>query len=204
MRAGSQSAVTTIFFLVRHAAHDAKILAGRLNGIHLSEAGQAQAKCLASRLSRETVDAIYTSPRERAAETAAAIARACGCGNVTVAGALDEVDFGSWSGHSFEELESDPAWQSWNKARSLCRTPGGESMLDIQRRALSLMAMIAGEGKRSAILVTHAEVIRAAALYYLGLPVDSWPRIEISPASITIIHANRRAAKVTRLNEAAY
>src|SRR5690348_50874 len=110
--------MTATFFLVRHAAHDnvGGFLAGRTPGIRLGADGRAQAARLAQRLTRESFEAIYASPLERAEETAAAISAA---NHVAVerAEALNEVDFGSWSGRTFDDLDRDPAWRRWNEWR---------------------------------------------------------------------------------------
>lgn len=196
--------MTTTFFLVRHAAHDnlGGFLAGRSPGIRLGKAGRAQAERLAQRMTRESFDAIYASPRERTQETAAAISAACGIGPVVTAEALDEIDFGPWSGETFDGLNTDPAWRQWNSARSLSRTPGGEAMIDVQRRVVGLMETLAASnpGKRL-ILVSHGDVIKMAVSYVLGLPIDSWPRFEIDAASITILTTGDWGAKLLTLNE---
>src|SRR3546814_17533110 len=63
------------------------------------------------------IDAIHASPRRRTVETASIIAQALGL-EVVIAPDLDEVDFGSWNGRSFPELEQDPRWRDWNRSRS--------------------------------------------------------------------------------------
>ena len=196
--------MTVTFYFVRHAAHDnvGGFLAGRMEGIRLGPAGIAQARRLAERMKREEIVAIYSSPRERAQETAAAIAAACALGEPLTADALDELDFGSWSGQTFDALNTDPAWRRWNSLRSLARTAGSETMLDVQRRVLGLVEMLIGQddGKRIA-LVSHADVIKAAVSHFLGLPIDAWPRFDIAPASITSVVAGDWGAKVVTVNE---
>jgi len=172
--------VTTTFFLLRHAAHDnlAGYLAGRVPGVHLGEAGRAQAGRLAQRMRHEAVAAIHASPRERAQETATIVAAACGVEQVVTEPDLDEVDFGrEWEGKEFVALERDPAWRMWNSMRSLARTPGGESMLDVQRRAMGVLERTALRYVDAALaIVSHSEVIKAIVSYVLGLPIDAWSR----------------------------
>lgn len=196
--------MTTTFFLVRHAAHDnvGGFLAGRLPGVTLGDAGLAQAARLGERMRRERFAAIYASPRERTQQTAAAIASLGAAGPVETAAELDEIDFGHWSGKTFEVLNADPLWRQWNTVRSLVRTPGGETVLDVQRRVLSLMERLAGTlAEGAAVLVTHADVIKSALSYHLGLPVDSWARFEIAPASISTLVVGDWGAKVLGINE---
>ncbi|WP_026873354.1 histidine phosphatase family protein [Inquilinus limosus] len=195
--------MTAIFLLVRHAAHDdvGGFLAGRTAGVALGEAGRAQAERLAQRLRLEHFDAVFTSPRERTQQTANAIAAAAGL-TVETAPELDEIDFGRWSGQDFTALQQDPLWQRWNSARSLTRTPGGETMLDVQRRVLGLLErLVPSFDGRAAVLVSHADVIKAAVLHHLGLGVDAWPRLDIAPASVSRLAVDGGWAQILGLNE---
>lgn len=195
--------MTTTFFLVRHAAHDnvGAFLAGRSPGVRLGEAGLAQAARLGERMGEERFDAIMASPRERTQETAAAISAVSGL-TVETAEALDEVDFGAWSGTDFEALDADPLWRQWNTVRSFTRTPGGETMLDVQRRVLGLMEDLTARHRNGdVVLVSHGDVIKAAVSHVLGLPIDAWMRFDIGPASITTIVIGDWGAKLLTLNE---
>jgi broad specificity phosphatase PhoE len=192
------------FFLVRHAAHDdvGGFLAGRAEDIRLGPEGLAQAERLGARMAHETFSAIYASPRERARQTADAIAGAHGEMPVETAEPLDEVDFGPWSGQRFEYLDADPLWRQWNSARSMTRAPGGETMLDVQQRVLGLMEKLSrGVEEGRLVLVSHADVIKAAVMHVLGLSIDAWPRFDIAPASITILVTGTWGAKLVTLNE---
>jgi len=194
----------TLFFLVRHAAHDnvGGFLAGRSPGIVLGEAGIAQAARLGERMRRERIEAIHASPRERTQETAAAIAAACGLTEVDIAGALDEIDFGEWSGKTFAELDADPLWHRWNNERAMAQTPAGETMSDVGRRILDFMETLAAQATdANLVLVSHADVIKAAVCRVLDLSFDAWPRFDVSPASITTILARGGNAELVTLNE---
>ena len=196
--------MTAVFFLVRHAAHDnvGGFLAGRMPSIHLGVDGLAQAERLGKRMTQEQFDAIYASPRERTRETAAAIGRACGGMVVANADELDEVDFGSWSGSTFDQLNKLDAWQRWNVMRSMNETPNGETMLDVQHRVMSLIRRLVTENpERRTVLVSHADIIKSVVSYVLGLPVDAWPRLEISPASVSTVLIGPWGGKVLNLNE---
>jgi len=116
--------VTTTFFLVRHAAHDrvGTILCGRMAGVNLGPAGKVQAEGLAQRFANENVACIRTSPLERALETAQPIASRLGQ-PFQICDAINEINFGRWSGTSFDALSRDPRWSSWNSARSTNRPP---------------------------------------------------------------------------------
>lgn len=194
----------TRFLLLRHAAHEnvGAYLAGRAPGIELGDAGLAQARRLGMRLRAERIAALYCSPRERARQTAEAVAEACDAGIPQALDALDEIDFGVWSGRRFDDLNRERHWREWNERRSLARTPNGERMIDVQARALAAMESMAGEHQGATLaLVTHADVIKAVVLYHLGLRVDDWWRLDIAPASITRLVVDAYGARLTGLNE---
>ncbi|SHO66409.1 probable phosphoglycerate mutase [Pseudoxanthobacter soli DSM 19599] len=194
----------TTFYLVRHAAHDSlgSYLAGRMEGVHLGPAGREQAERLARRMQRETFAAIVSSPRERTRETAMAISVLAEIGPVEIDPDLDEIDFGAWSGKTFDELNTDPAWRRWNEDRASARTPNGESMDDVGRRVLGRMdALRRRHDGETVVLVTHADVIKAVVCHTLGLPADRCFRFEIDPASITVVADDGQGARLIRLNE---
>jgi len=198
------AAVTTTFFLVRHAAYRQldRVLVGRLPGVRLAKEGRDQAGRLAERLRHERITAVQSSPRERARETAGPIAEYAAL-PLEVVSAIDEIDMGEWTGQSFAALNQDLRWKSWNAARSMARPPRGESMLELQQRVVRhLDDMHSADPDGRIVVVSHAEAIRAAILYYLGLPLDEFARIEVGPATISTIALDRHGGKVVGLNEA--
>ncbi|CCM78116.1 histidine phosphatase family protein [Rhizobium mesoamericanum] len=196
--------MTTTFFLVRHAAHDnlGSFLAGRMSGIGLGPAGQEQAARVGQRLVREKIDDVYTSPQERTRQTATAITEACRLDPPQINNALDEVDFGTWTGRSFVDLNRDVQWQRWNALRGLARAPGGEHMLDVQHRVVALIESLAGNRRgRRIVLVSHGDVIKAAVTYVLCSPLDAWARLDVAPGSVTVLIVGDWGAKIAALNE---
>lgn len=197
--------MTVTFFLVRHAAHDnlGSYLAGRLEGITLGPQGLEQAGRLAQRMRREEISEVYCSPRERTRQTAEAITSASSLAPPLVTDSLDEVDFGCWAGKTFDILDQDPSWHRWNSVRSMARTPAGETMLDVQGRIVGFLeTLCAKPDGKGIVLVSHADVIKAAVSHVLGLSIDSWPRFEIAPASVTTIVLGEWGGKLITLNEA--
>ena len=173
-----------MFFLVRHAAHELvdRVLCGRMPGVNLGDEGRAQAKRVAARLARERIRSIHTSPLERAQQTAAPIAEQL---NLTpeIHEAIGEIDVGEWAGRDFASLQDDPRWASWNRARSVARPPGGETMLEVQARVMGhLERARAIHPDEAVVLVSHADVIKAALLYCLGMPIDGYRLFDIGPA----------------------
>jgi probable phosphoglycerate mutase len=171
-------------------------------GVGLDASGQRQAIGLAQRLADQDVTQLQSSPRQRAQETAAPIASRLGLA-IEVEPAIDEIDFGAWGGRSFAELETDPGWDVWNRQRSACRPPGGETMAELQRRMMRHLAALATRRPEACIvLVSHAETIRAAILHCRGMALDDFARIEIAPASITTLTFGERGWNVTEINQA--
>lgn len=193
----------TIFHLVRHAQHDrlGRGLAGR-EDVPLSPAGLAQAERLADRLERERPDILQSSPMLRTRQTAEPLARRLGAA-VETACAVQEIDFGAWTGRSFEELGRDPAWHRWNAVRSAARAPGGEAMFEVQSRFVAhLMALHAERPDARIALFSHGDPIRAVLAHWLGAPLDLFLRIEVSPASVSTILLDAGGPRVLRINEA--
>lgn len=196
--------MTTVFFLLRHAAHDdvGSYLAGRCSNIFLGAAGRAQAKRLGERMRGEMFDAIFSSPRERTQETAEAISLACKVRPVVLRAELDEVDFGSWSGKSFVELDADPDWRRWNTQRAVAVTPQGESMEDVRQRIWGCMDELSHKFRgKAVVLVSHADVIKSVICHVLGLPAQSLFRLDVDPASISVVIKGDWGARLQRLNE---
>jgi broad specificity phosphatase PhoE len=192
-----------MFFLVRHAAHELvdRVLCGRMAGVKLGEEGRAQARRVAQRLTRERVAAIHTSPLERARETAAPIAEQF---NLVpeIHETINEIDVGEWAGRDFASLQNDLRWAAWNNARNVTRPPGGETMLEVQARVVGHMERVRGSHHDQAVvLVSHGDVIKAALLHCLGMPIDGYRLFDIGPASISTLVIGDWGAKVLSLNE---
>ncbi|HEX2113289.1 MAG TPA: histidine phosphatase family protein [Alphaproteobacteria bacterium] len=193
----------TTFYLIRHAAHDllGRTLVGRSDAVRLSEKGHRQSQQLAFRLMSVGLAAVYSSPLPRARETAEPIARKAGL-DVKVAPAATEFDFGAWTGRPMDTLEGDPLWRRFNMFRSTTAAPGGELMLDVQSRIVALLRELALRHPDSAVaIVSHGDVLRAAILHCLGMPLDLFLRIEIEPASISVVEVSEWSAKLVSLNE---
>ena len=168
----------TTFLLIRHASCGAlgQTLWGRTPGVCLNETGKAEAQRLVDQLRGITLQAIYSSPLERALETAETIARSMNL-EVSTNPAFDEVDFGDWTGKSFDTLANDERWRRFNSVRSATRIPGGESFVEVQTRIVTEMERISAHNERVAI-VSHADVIKAAIGYFTATPIDLLQRIE--------------------------
>jgi len=197
--------VAATLYLVRHAAHDRvhNTLCGRMRGVTLGSDGRHQAERLAERLAREDIAAVYSSPLERARETAQPIARRLGL-PVQVAEPLNEIDFGSWTGRRFDELASDDIWRTWNRARVSVRPPGGEMFAAAQVRAVAFLNAVAARHARTGVVaVSHCDVIRAALCAWLNCQsLGDYRLFDIAPASITRLVRRGEGWTVASMNEA--
>ena len=192
----------TIFHLVRHASHGllGSVLAGRTPKLGLSDTGRAQAAALAERFKAQPVAAVISSPVQRAIETAMPIAAALGLSVQADAG-LEEIDFGRWTGAGFADLAGDPGWDDWNAARGLAPTPGGETMLAAQARAIAALGGLRGRyGDAAVVVVSHADIIKAILAHILGMPLDLIHRFDIAPASTSTLGLGDAHAVVHSLN----
>lgn len=195
--------MTTTVFLVRHATHDrlGKVLAGRMEGVTLSDQGLAEAERLAQRLAGENLAAVYASPLERARQTAEPIAKAAHA-ELRIDEGIQELGFGDWEGAEFEALEDDPRWKLWNRDRTHARAPGGETMWEAQHRAVRWLEDAAREHPgRSIAAVSHADIIKALLAHAMGLPLDFINRFEVAPASLSVLIAGDWGLKVHSINE---
>lgn len=198
--------MTATILLVRHAAHVelGSKLSGRRRDVALSREGLEQAAILADLLGTSPIAAVYTSPRERAWYTARELADPHGL-KPMVLDALDEVDFGEWSGRSFAELEALDDWHGWNTGRAIARAPGGESMAEVVDRATSALDAVARDHDGETIVaVSHCDVIRGILAQYLGLGLDHLLRFDVDPGSVSRLTLGAWGAQINSINERLY
>jgi probable phosphoglycerate mutase len=147
--------------------------------------------------------AIYSSPLARARATASAIARHQRM-RVDVCDALNEIDFGAWTGRRFAALDADPQWHVFNRARATATIPGGETAQAAQRRIVAAIGHLAGRHRGHTIaLVSHAEIVRCALLHYRGESLDRYHQIEIAPASVSAVTVWPTGSHVLFINRCA-
>jgi len=174
--------------MVRHGQTPTtgKLLPGRAPGLHLADVGVQQAERAGERIAElEKVDAIYTSPMERARETAAPIGKAVGLRPKVVKG-LVECDFGDWTGAELKKLMKLPEWRTVQKAPSTFRFPNGESFTEMQVRMVTTLDTLREQHPGGLIVcVSHADTIKAAMAHALGTHLDLFQRIVISTCSIS-------------------
>jgi probable phosphomutase (TIGR03848 family) len=193
-----------LILLIRHGENDfvkKNILAGRLPEVHLNKKGRSQAEALAEKLKGLPVKAVYSSPLERAMETAEPIAEALGLEVVQRPG-LMELDIGEWQGQTLKSLRKLKAWRKVQGNPARFRFPGGEAFLDTQQRICTELEALTAlhQPKEMIACVSHADPIKLAVAYYLGMPLDNFQRISVSPGSITTLFLGEMGAQLVTMN----
>jgi probable phosphomutase (TIGR03848 family) len=201
--ATTESPKPTTLVLVRHAVTDqtGPLLTGRTPGVDLSDDGRKQAAALADRLADLPVAAVYTSPIERTAQTAAAVAERHRLAVGHLPGAL-EADYGEWTGGKLADLAKTDLWKTVQRAPSRARFPGGESLAEMQARIVGCVeAVVADHPGEMVVVVSHADPIKAAIAHYTGLHLDLFQRIVVSPASVTAFVLSAHGAALVKCND---
>lgn len=192
----------TTFFLIRHASCSGlgQKLWGRTPGVCLNETGKLQAQRLAQRFNGIKLQALYSSPLERAMETAETLARSMNL-EVKLNPALNEINYGDWTGKTFDTLSTDEHWHRYNSRRSTAIIPDGESFLDVQNRVVKELDVLSHQHANACVaLVSHADIIRAAVTYFTATPIDMIERLEISPCSVSVLALDEESATLLTIN----
>ena len=193
----------TTFLLVRHGAHDwlGRGFAGRLPDVHLNAEGREQAQALVQRLAGFPVEAIYSSPQPRTRQTAVPVAQARGL-PVAIEPDFDEIDFGAWTGQTFEQVRAaGAAWQQWVDRRGSAQPPGGERFAEVPQRALGALHRLVRKHPHAHVLVvSHGDVLKAVIASVLGMSLDHLERFDIAPASLSVLGMGEDWARVELLN----
>jgi probable phosphoglycerate mutase len=193
-----------VLLLIRHGENDYSKrgrFAGRLSGVHLNEHGRGQAGDLAAALGQIPMKAVYSSPLERAIETAEPIARARHL-KVQLEPGLLESDIGRWQGKSVRRLALTRYWRVVQQAPSRAVHPGGESFLQTQTRTVTALERICAHfGPRDVVAcVFHADPIKLAVAHYIGLSLDRFQRLSCDTGSVTMLVLGSTGAQLVWLN----
>ena len=194
---------STLVLFVRHGQTPTtgSTLPGRAPGLHLADSGRTQADVAATRLSLlKRIDAVYASPLERTRETAAPIARARKLA-VRIDRGLLECDFGDWTGRKLNELRKLPEWNAVQRYPSGFRFPDGESFTEMQTRMVTAVdRLVTRHSGGVVVAVSHADPIKAAVAHAMGVHLDLFQRVVISPCSISAIMYSSSGSVVLSVN----
>ena len=197
----------TTVLLVRHGltATTGHVLTGWTPGIPLDDRGRAQAAALAERLASLPLDAIVSSPLERCQQTAAAIAATRDGQQIITDDRIGECRYGDWTGKPLKKLTQERLWRVVQAHPSAVTFPGpdGESMLDMQHRAVTAVRDWNARLGQDAtyVICSHGDVIKAIVADSLGLHLDQCQRIQADPCSLTVIRYTPLRPFLVRMND---
>lgn len=195
--------------LLRHGRTTANaqgVLAGRTPGVELDEVGRAQARRASERLADVPLAEIVSSPLERCRQTAEAVAHGR---SVTIDDAITECDYGQWQGRPLAELAREDLWSIVQAQPSAARFPGGESLVQMQARAVGSVrdrdaAVESTHGTDAIwIAVSHGDIIKSVLADALGMHLDQFQRLDVHPASISIVRYSTARPQVLAVNSGA-
>jgi len=196
-----------LVILVRHGRTPANaqgILAGWTPGVHLDDQGVAQAEAAAERLRPLSLSTIVSSPLERTVQTAEAIdRRQRRAPGIALDDRLGECRYGEWTNRPLVELAKSPLWRTVQERPSAVTFPEGESLPQMQARALAAVhEWNARLGDRATYaIVSHGDVIKAILADALGTHLDQFQRIVVDPASVSVIRYGARGVQVLHVND---
>ena len=193
-----------LLMLIRHGENDYSKkgrLAGRLPDVHLNDKGKQQADELSKALAGVPIKAIYSSPLERAMETAEPIARAVKLKVIEDAGLL-EANVGKWQGQSIRRLALTKQWRIVQQSPSRTGHPEGETFLETQTRIISALDAICARHTPKDIIacVFHSDPIKLAVAHYIGLPLDRFQSLGCDTGSVTLLAVGNSGAQLIWLN----
>ncbi|WP_119073015.1 MSMEG_4193 family putative phosphomutase [Aggregatilinea lenta] len=198
----------TEFLLIRHATNtfvSTGRLAGWTPGVELNEDGRVQAAALGERLAGVKLAAIYASPLERTVQTAEAVAIHHTGLTVEQLDGVGEVRYGTWQGAKLSNLRRDKLWENVQVYPSRVQFPGGETIRQAQARAVDAIEQIAQRHPDGRVaVVSHSDIIKLIVAHFLGAHIDFYQRIEISPASLTILALGSSRPYIVCVNDTSH
>lgn len=193
----------TLLYLVRHGLNDwtGKRLIGNTPGIHLNDAGRKQAEAVAQALTGKRITAIFSSPLERAMETAEPLSVALNL-SIQPHPGLQEVDFGDWQGLSARKMQRLKLFKQAQERPSLVRFPGGESYREAQERVILALTGFTAQfsGDTALACFSHCDIIRLAIAGLIGLQIDAFHSLAAETGSISVLSMGNKRNELLKLN----
>ncbi len=193
-----------ILFLIRHGQNDwvGKRLAGRTAGVHLNQTGQQQAQSIADILSKLPFKAIYSSPLERAMETAQPLADKLSL-PVLIKDGLLEINFGDWQGKTIKQLQRMKLWKTVQNQPQEMHFPGGESFEQAQKRLVDCVENLRNQHTKEDLIAcfSHSDSIRLLVTHYLAMPLAAFQRVAIDTTSISVVVFHEEHIFVPYINQ---
>ena len=168
--------------------------------VPINHAGERQARELASLLAGTKISRIYSSPVLRALQTAQILSSSL-LTDVVQAPGLSEIGMGAWMNQFWRDLADDPAKRDWYSRPDVARPAGGETLREVQRRAVSAVEeILATAGSGHSLLVSHADVIRTILAHYLQMDLLQLRSMKIDHASATALEITPQSNQLLFLN----
>ena len=198
----------TQILLIRHAVN-AFVKTGKLAGwtpnVHLNDEGKAQAEALGKRLADAPITQLYSSPLERTMETAEAVRLHHPHLSIQQNVEVGEVRYGDWEGKEISALQKRKMWHVVQEYPSRAYFPNGETMRGVQIRAVNEIERLAALHPRELIaVVSHADLIKMVLAHFLGMHLDAFQRIVVSPASISTLMLGYGRPYIGTMNDVAH
>jgi probable phosphomutase (TIGR03848 family) len=194
---------STTIYLLRHAhsrANLSGVLAGRMEGVHLSERGVNESLSLVPVLTALNIDRVHVSPLTRCSETVAPFIKKQSKIKVFEDPSFIEMDYGDWTGSKLTLLSRKDLWRSIQENPSSVRFPHGESFLEMSARAIAGIEAINSDG-RNHLVVSHGDVIRVLINHYLGSHLNNFQRLAVGPASLSTLQFTKKGPNIHGVNQ---
>lgn len=196
--------------LVRHGrttANASGVLAGRTAGIKLDKVGSDQAVVVGERLRAVPLVGVVSSPLERCRQTARAIVEhQAGSPATPTEKGITECDYGEWQGRALADLAKEELWSVVQNQPSAAVFPCGESLAAMQARSVAAIrrhdaAFEAEHGPGAVwVAVSHGDIIKSILADALGMHLDLFQRINVNPASTSIVRYAAARPDVVAMN----
>jgi broad specificity phosphatase PhoE len=192
-----------IILLIRHGETDfvGKRLSGHLPGIHLNPTGKRQADDLAQNLRGAPIKAIYSSPLERALETALPLSQISGI-PIKICQGLSEINFGTWQGKTIKQMHRLKLWKVVVEKPSEMQFPKGETFLEAKQRLVTVIDEINDAHAETDLVAvfSHSDSISLLVSHFLNMPLDDFHRVSIDTASISVLMLGKGQPTIRHLN----
>ncbi|MHC1783181.1 MAG: histidine phosphatase family protein [Anaerolineaceae bacterium] len=193
------------YFFVRHGLNDftGRKLIGRLPGIHLNDVGRKQAQAVAEYLREKEITFIFSSPLERASETAEPLSTLKNL-PVEYTEALSEVDFGRLQGKTSKQLKKMKIWDTVHTTPSRVQFPEGETLVHAQQRVVGFIEETSTQfGEKDLIACfTHSDIVRLMLAHYLCIQLDDFHRLTVDTGSISTLQHHSDNIRILNVNQA--
>ena len=170
--------------------------AAKLDGVSLSRDGLKQREAFNSRAVASKFDQVISSPIQRCLETIEGAFQ-----EPLIADEFQEVHYGDWTGKKMSSLMRNAAWREIHKNPASVRFPNGETLPEVQTRALLGIDKFLHNKSKNILISTHADVVKVLILHALGTHLNNIDKVSIDNASISIIDRTKEGLRVIKVND---